>query len=220
MDIDSFLVIYTQERALLDISERCQRKARVRRTYHVCLSCERRGRKSAPRLCSLTFRIVCQNCGDTPECIPSIDMVGRVVTVQSRQLYFAPCCASVQEYSGTGADFQAKHRPSQDIHDQDSPALPAPLCPHEIARGTPKSAAGLTRKPRSKCTAWNCQAHALPRPHHVLDHVECRMETYYLCHKHTPPEEWLRRAKNFAQFSEACRAWEIKAKNSHRKSCI
>jgi len=134
-------------------------------------------------------------------------MVGRVVTVQSKQLYLAPCCATIQEYAGTGRDFEARQWWD-----------PAWKCQHESARAAAGGGGGAAyRKPKHKCSAWHCQAHALPRPHFVLDHLDLRMETYHLCHKHTPPEDWLRRAKNFGQFSAACRAWEVRVKASHRK---
>ncbi len=184
--------------ALRFVEERCQRQARVCRTYHVCLSCERRGRKSAPRLCSETFRIVCQNCGDDPQCIPPIDLLGRVVTVQGRHLYLAPCCATIQEYRGEADEFNPCHsRP----------------CKHAAC----KSGDVGKKKPKQTCAAWNCQAQALARQHRVVDHLDGCMETVYLCYKHTPPEEWLRRAKNFKQFSATCRAWEVKCKASFRK---
>jgi hypothetical protein len=181
------------------VAQRCQRQARVRRTHHVCLSCERRGRKPAPRLCSRTFRIVCQNCGDDPDCIPPIDMLGRVVTVQSRQLYLAPCCATVQEYRGTGDEFLAA----------------GGTCPHAASLAH-KGGQGK-KKSKHTCSAWHCQAQALPRAHRIVDHVEGCLDTFYLCYKHTPPEEWLKRVVNFKQFSATCREWEIKCKNSHRR---
>ena len=194
-------MLLRQEKKLLDVAQRCQRQAQVRRTHYVCLSCERRGRKSAPRLCSLTFRIVCQNCGDDPDCIPPIDMVGRAVTVQNRQLYLAPCCATIQEYRGVGDEF---------VLARDA------TCSHAPSGKNTQATTGK-RKVKHTCSAWYCQAQALPRPHRIVDHHEGCMETLYLCYKHTPPEEWLRRAKNFKQFSETCRAWEIKCKPTHRK---
>lgn len=186
-------------RGLQALAQRCQRQARVRGTYHACLSCERRGRKSAPRLCSQTFRIVCQKCGDSPDCIPPIDMVGRVVTVQSKQLFLAPCCSTIQEYAATGADFNP---PSSNA------------CPH-VQRG--KTEAAAKKKPKFTCGVWHCHSQALPKPYRVVDHLEGCLETVHLCHKHTPPEEWLKKAKNFRQFSTACKAWEAKCKPQHRR---
>lgn len=180
------------------MEERCQRQARVCRTYHVCLSCERRGRKSAPRLCSETFRIVCQNCGDNPCCIPPIDLLGRVVTVQGRHLYLTPCCATIQEYRGDASEF---------LHD------PGTACPHTRSRASESA----KKKSRHTCSAWNCQAQALAREHRVVDHLEGCMETVYLCYKHTPPEEWLKRVKNFKQFTTTCWTWEKKCKALFRK---
>jgi len=126
-------------------------------------------------------------------------MVGRVVTVQSKQLFLAPCCATIQEYAATGADFNP-------------PSTVA--CPH-VQRFRQDQAA--KKKPRHSCAVWHCQAQALPRPHSVVDHREGTLETVHLCHRHTPPDEWLRRAKNFQQFNEACKAWEAKAKQHARK---
>ena len=62
-------------------------------------------RKPALRLCSQSLQIVCQVCKDIPDCISNIDMVGRILTINNKQYYFAPCCASVQPYMGTGQDF-------------------------------------------------------------------------------------------------------------------
>lgn len=178
----------------------------MRRSLHVCLSCERRGRRAAPRLCSETFRIVCQNCQDQSECIPSVDTVGRVVTVQGKHLYYAPCCAGVREYLGSGQDFVARPHWNPDW-----------LCPHQQLALSQRPKSACAKSSRLKCAAWNCQTHALPRQHVVLDHLEGTLETYHLCHRHTPPEEWLRRAKNFRQFTATCCEWDAKVRTGHRK---
>jgi hypothetical protein len=191
-------ILDPQEQALRDIAQRCQRQARVRSTHYVCLSCERRNHKSAPRLCSRTFRIVCQNCNDSPDCIPPINMLGCVVSVQSRQLYLAPCCGTIQEYTATGKDFNG----------------PSTLACVHAQKARPEPA---KKRQRHVCGVWHCQSQALPRQHRAVDHLEGTMECIYLCHRHTPPDEWLRRASNFRQFNEACQAWEAKCRPSHRK---
>jgi hypothetical protein len=122
-------------------------------------------------------------------------MVGRIVTVQGRQLVLAPCCATVQEYTGTGRDL-----------------LPGP-CSH--AAGPAPSQQGAARKPRATCAV--CDSQALPRGHETLDHVAARMTSVHLCHRHTPPEEWLRRCANLRQFETACREWDAKVKASHKR---
>jgi hypothetical protein len=163
---------------------------------------------AAPRLCSRTFQIVCQNCCDSAECIPPIDMVGRVVTVQGKQLYFAPCCARIQEYAGTGRDFAPREhweggRPCQHALKQSA--------------GTGKSGQPKGRQAKHSCFVWNCQAQAGPRAHTVVDHVEGTLETVHLCYKHTPPEELLRRAKNFKQLCDTCKLWDSKQRSAHKK---
>jgi len=191
-----------QENALDAISQRCQRQARVRRTKHVCLLCERRGHRGKPRLCSKTFRVVCQACEDDAASIAAIDMVGRIVTVQGRQLVLAPCCATVQEYAGNGRDL-----------------LPGP-CSHVVGKADPSHQqpahhGSAARKPRVACAI--CESQALPRGHETLDHVAARMATVHLCHRHTPPEEWLRRCANLRQFERACVEWDAKVRAAHRR---
>ena len=179
--------------ALDALSQRCQRRARVRRTHYLCLLCERRGRKASPRLCSRTFRIVCRTCDDNPDSIVPIDTVGRIVTVRARQLIFAPCCATVRDYTASGHDLAP------------APCRHAPNPPH------PRPPA----RPRVSCAM--CDAPALPRGHEYLDHTLCRMTVCFLCQRHTPPDEWTRRAPNMRHFEQVCRDWARKVKAIHRR---
>ena len=218
---------FCQEAALDRISQRCQRQARVRRTKHVCLLCERAGRRGKPRLCSRTFRVVCQACDDSASSIPAIDMLGRIVTVQGRQLILAPCCATVQEYAGTGTDLAIRQEyagtgtdlairqeyagtgssstSGMDEHETCIHSAQAP--PHQNSQGG--------RKARVTCSV--CDSQALPRAHEVLDHLAARMTSVHLCHRHTPPEEWIRRCANLRQFELACREWERKVRANHKR---
>jgi hypothetical protein len=186
-------------RLLSGLAERCQRQAAVKRSHYVCLSCERKGRKTAARLCSSTFSIVCQNCEDRADFIPPIDLVGRVVNVQGKQLYLAPCCGCMQEYTGTGEEFIYSS-----VGD----------CAH--TRGK-KAEGGTKKKQRHRCSVWNCPTQALPKLYRVVDHQEGRIEDVHLCFKHTPPEDWLRRCKNFKQFSSSCKTWEAHCKSVQHK---
>ena len=183
-----------QEAALAALSQHCQRRARVRRTLYICLLCERRGRKATPRLCSRTFRIVCQTCGDNPDSIIPIDTLGRIVTLPraGRQLVFAPCCATVRDYTASGSDL----------------APGACRCP---ALQKP----ALCKRARVSCAM--CDAPALPRGHEYLDHVPCRMAVCFLCQRHTPPEDWLRHVPNRRCFDAVCLEWDCKLKAMHRR---
>ena len=176
--------------ALEPIAQRCQRQARLRRTHYLCLRCERRGRKGKPRLCSRTFRVVCQDCDDSPDSVVAIDAVGRVLAIRGRQLILAPCCGRVREYSG-GADL-----------------LPG-ACPHE-----PRPRAEAHAR-RPLCGV--CDGPAMSRPHSHLDPATCRMATVHLCQRHTPPDEWTRRAPNMRHFEQVCRDWARKVKAIHRR---
>jgi hypothetical protein len=182
--------------ALDALSQHCQRRARVRRTHYLCLLCERRGRKASPRLCSRTFRIVCRTCDDNPDSIVPIDTVGRIVTVRARHLIFAPCCATVRDYTGSGHDLAptpCRHAPAPPLLDRPRPAA----------------------RPRVSCAM--CDAPALPRGHEYLDHLLCRMTVCYLCHRHTPPEDWLRHVPNRRGFDAVCLEWDRKLRALHRR---
>jgi hypothetical protein len=184
-----------QEAALDALSQRCQRRARVRRTHYLCLLCERRGRKASPRLCSRTFRIVCRTCNDSPDSIVPIDTVGRIVTIRSRQLIFAPCCATVRDYTASGHDF-----------------APGP-CRHSLAPRTDRP----LKPPRVRVACAMCDAPALPRGHDYLDHLPCRMTVCFLCQRHTPPDDWLRHVPNRRCFDAVCLEWDRKLRALHRR---
>ena len=185
-----------QEAALDALGQRCQRRARVRRTLYLCLLCEHRGRKAKPRLCSRTFRIVCQTCDDNPDTIVPIDTVGRIVSLArgSRQLIFAPCCATVRDYTASGLDLAR---------------APCQHCP------SPLATAPQHRRPRVSCAM--CDAPALPRGHEYLDHALCRMSTCFLCQRHTPPDDWLRHVPNRRAFDAVCLEWDRKIRALHRR---
>lgn len=182
-----------QLQALQPVAHRCQRQARLRRTHYLCLRCERRGRRGKPRLCSRTFRVVCQDCDDNPDSIVPIDAVGRVLTIHGKQLILAPCCARIREYAATGADLLFAGGP----------------CPHE-----PPPRPDV-RRARPLCAV--CDIQALSRPHQHLDPRTCRMAAVHLCQRHTPPEEWIRRVPNMRHFERVCADWARKVRAQHKR---
>ncbi len=225
-----------QERAVDIMRQRCERQARLHRTKHLCLLCERKGRKGSPRLCSRTFRVVCQACDDNPDSMLAIDMVGRIVTVQGRHYIFAPCCGTVQEYTGTGRDLL----PGPCVHafgpyqlaavnrqfvvarccgcalgaDEAEPlgqGGKGAICPRCHAPRPAES----SRRGRPSCAV--CGAAALARAHECLDHVAARLSAVHLCQRHTPPDEWLRGVCNRSQFDKVCQDWEFRARGVHRR---
>jgi hypothetical protein len=206
-----------------EMRQRCQRKARLRRTMYLCLLCERRGRRGVPRLCSRTFRVVCQTCDDNPDSMVGIDAVGRIVTVQGRHFVFALCCGTVQEYAGSGRDLQpgacAHALPP---HQQAAVAAKACACGEDSGAGgdicprcyAPRVVPDLTRRGRPLCAS--CGGAALARPHECLDHATARLRSVFLCQRHTPPDEWLARACTRGQFDQVCQDWELRGRAPHR----
>jgi hypothetical protein len=206
-----------QRQALLDVSQRCERRAALQRAKHVCLLCERRGRRSAARLSSRTFRVVCQTCRDNDRSIATVDLLGRVVWSQNKQFILAPCCGTIQEYRGTGQDL----RPWPCPHGRArlGPFVTLPCCGKVIDRDddrgprcpvcqAPRAEPG--KKARPLCAT--CGAAALSRGHEVLDHLRGRMQLVHLCQRHTPPEAWLRRARNRRLFDRICEEWNNRAR--------
>ena len=231
-----------QQLVIDGMRQRCQRQARLRRTKHLCLLCERRGRKGVPRLCSRTFGVVCQSCGDNPDSMLAIDMIGRVVTIQGRHYVFAPCCGTVQEYTGSGRDFQQMPWPrayggsGQDFRLAPCPhGLPPvsggedrvvylPCCGKLVEACDAKGAhCPVCRAPREDPGSKRgrpicaiCGGVSLPRAHECLNHVTARLGSVHLCQRHTPPEEWLRGVSTRRQFDQVCQDWECRARGTGR----
>lgn len=207
-----------QHQALRRTAQRCERRAALQRTKHLCLLCERRGRRGAARLSSRTFRVVCQTCRDNESSIVTVDMLGRVLWSQGRQYVLAPCCGTVQEYRGTGQDLCAWPCPHGRVEPEsfvrvpccgsliDRDDLRGPTCP--VCRA-PRALPG-GKRPRALCAT--CGAAALSRAHETLDHLRGRLQLVHLCQRHTPPEDLLRRTCNRRQFDRACAEWDARAR--------
>jgi hypothetical protein len=43
------------------------------------------------------------------------------------------------------------------------------------------------------------------------------MATVHLCQRHTPPEEWIRRAPNMRHFERVCADWARKVRALHKR---
>ena len=172
----------------------------------------------------------------------AIDMIGRVVTIQGRHYVFAPCCGTVQEYTGSGRDFQQMPWPrayggsGQDFRLAPCPhGLPPvsggedrvvylPCCGKLVEACDAKGAhCPVCRAPREDPGSKRgrpicaiCGGVSLPRAHECLNHVTARLGSVHLCQRHTPPEEWLRGVSTRRQFDQVCQDWECRARGTGR----
>lgn len=162
--------------------------------------CELKGRRGSPRLCSRTFNVVCQSCEDSVSSIPAVDIAGRVVTVHGKQFILAPCCASIQEYNGSGSDLSIQE------------FLRRAVCQHGAKLQIIENG---SKRTRPQCAV--CEGFALPKGHEIVDHLSGRMTVVFLCHKHTPPDEWLKYVANKKDFDQACVSWERRMRMMHKK---
>lgn len=183
-------------------SEICEIQAQNQCLSQICLMCEWRLRKPVLRLCSSTFKIVCQNCEGDQFFVSAINLLGRILKVRGRQYFLSLCCGTIQEYRGSGSEFD--------------PA--SAVCAQCVSKKSHHMSNKMERKKnRPLCSAWNCCTKALPVPHVIVDHIDASLETVFLCFKHTPPESWIKQCKNFEQFSSMCQTWDAKLKSSRKK---
>ena len=176
----------------------CERSALSKATLYVCVACvmsgqagvassglasswdahgKRRERSQTRGLCKLDVDLgglVCASCqGET---VVGLATLGRVLTIRQNRFYLAPCCGTVQLYTGRGDEFTGE-------------------CRHSLARPP--------RQGRPRCEI--CGNVALPEALEAVDHLEGRIRGVHLCQRHTPHEDALRHVSNWRQLEAEIR---------------
>ena len=177
-----------QLRALSSRMKLCERSALSCSVLYVCISCImanqqticRKGRAFPTRgQCKLdldTDTLLCSVCQS--HSIISVSTLGRIISLRNYRFYLAPCCSTVQIYTGRGDEFQAL---------TDSP------CSHKQAKAPPKTA-------KRRCEI--CSNVALPEPHVSVDHLNGEQHHTHLCQRHTPHSDALKHVTNWTQLQE------------------
>ena len=203
-----------QEASLRHITSTCHVKTHLARTKHVCVVCESAGKPTKLRICSQTGKPVCLKC--TADTIISIDTIGKVVYIGKYQYIFMPCCASTQRYTagedniwGTNPDHFRYQQLGFPCNPNSCSFCMQTGCSHghAIARAAPHPV-----KPR----CLMCQDTALPQGYSHIDHRTARMQTSFLCKRHTPHADIVEHACNFDQFEKICIQW-MKQQCSYNK---
>ncbi len=181
--------------ALSDRMRICERSALSCNVLYVCVSCVmanqqticRKGRAFPTRgQCKYDFdtdSLLCSVCQS--HSIISINTLGRIISLRNYRFYLAPCCATVQMYTGRGDEFQ--------LTADSTPTT----CPH--ARQSRAS-----QKP-SKKRCELCGNVALPEAHSTVDHLTGEPHCTYLCQRHTPHPDSLKHVTNWRQLQEEIR---------------
>lgn len=170
-----------QLRALRERLGRCERSALSGMQLVVCMACVVCGSKGKPTRgqCKLDLErdvLVCASCQS--DAVLSVSTLGRVVTVRQSRYYLAPCCCTVQLYTGRGDEF---------IETQ---------CRHEHARPP-------ARSQKRRCEL--CSNVALAEGLSAVDHLTGEMHTAYLCQRHTPHQDALGQVSNWRQLEAEVR---------------
>ena len=172
----------------------CERSALSGSVLYACMHCIMGGQQAIHRKnsnkafptrgqCKLDLSIndlVCSVCQNSHS-ILSISALGRIISIKSHQFYLAPCCCTVQPYTGSGDEFQVSFEQT---------------CRHKAKRPALKH----TKRRCELCTNV-----ALVQPHEAVDHLTAEPHSIYLCQRHTPPEDALRHVVNWSQLQEEIR---------------
>ena len=168
----------------------CERSALSGSVLYVCIACVlanqqticRKGKTFPTRgQCKYDFdsqSLVCSVCQS--HSIISISTLGRIISIRNFRFYLTPCCSTVRLYTGRGGEFL------------DTPET----CPHKQEKKSSKVA-------RKRCEL--CPNVALPEPHSSVDHLTGEQHCTYLCQRHTPHSDILKRVTNWRQLQEEIR---------------
>ena len=179
-----------QLRALSSSMRVCERSALSGSVLYVCVSCVmanqqticRKGRAFPTRgQCKYDLNsedLVCSVCQS--HSIIAISTLGRIISIRNYRFYLAPCCCTVQIYTGRGDEFQFNKNQT---------------CPHRQVK-SPKPV-------KRRCEL--CPNVAVADPHSSVDHLTGEQHFTYLCQRHTPHVDALKHVTNWSQLQEEIR---------------
>ena len=177
-----------QIRALSSRVRVCERSALSGCILYTCIQCIMGGQQAINRKgktfptrgqCKLDLDsddLICSICHH--HSVLSVNALGRIISMKNHQFYLAPCCCTVQPYTGRGDEFQGQ------------------ACHHKPTRPASKN----TKRRCELCTNI-----ALIEPHEAVDHLTGEPHTTYLCQRHTPHADALRHVVNWRQLQEEIR---------------
>ena len=182
-------MIELQMKALRKQMQVCERSAMSGTILYTCVHCIMHGQGSRRDWSKMPMRgqckmdiergvLVCSSCNS--DSVLSISTLGRVVSLKHNKFYLAPCCCSVQPYTGIGDEFQC-------VFDHDKMDYIV-KCRH-LPLGQP-------RYVKKRCEICNNVAVGA---HSAVDHLTGEMKTVHLCQRHTPHEDMLRQVANWRQ---------------------
>ena len=137
--------------------------------------------------------------------VMAVNTLGRVVVLRQQRYYLAPCCFSVQVYSGWGGEFQTEYC-DPDYYGQElmerlawRPDIRPSACTHRRVK-----AAGKPQRARCEVCVGNgaganVGGSVAPETFTSVDHLSGAVRSIRLCHRHAPTAEALRFVCNWRQ---------------------
>jgi hypothetical protein len=169
----------------------CERSAMNGNKLHLCIPCILRSPNSLKShilkgMCKMDVddrNFICSYCAN-PD-IVQINTMGRIVCIRNQKFYYAPCCNSVQVYTGQGNEFS-------ETLDRQSMQVYVPCHHYKVKK--------VQRVPRNRCAV--CGNVSTQESHTAVDHLTGAMNTIFLCGRHTPNQFALRNVSNWSQLME------------------
>ena len=186
-----------QEEQMLLIAGTCCHKEMCQTGYVICYTCALSRRACRFMIDSYTLLPVRGN-GCTVQPV-TVNMQGKVLTVNGAKYVFAPCCGRVVEYT-----------------EDHGLAMWGGAC--TAARRATETARAPTRSGHYKCACCPTPSKTLV-PHEYPSTRALRMVSTYLCPKHTPSEYLLRYVYSQEDFEDVCSQWTAQLKQWYRRPC-
>lgn len=137
--------------------------------------------------------------------VMAVNTLGRVVVLRQQRYYLAPCCFSVQVYTGSGGEFQTEYC-DPDFYGPElmerlswRPNIRPSACLHRKVRASPKQQRLRCEVCVENGVGSNAGGSANPEMFSAVDHMHGVMRSIRLCHRHAPPAEALKYVCNWRQ---------------------
>ena len=214
------LVAQLQKRNLSHLAQVCERMALIKRKKIICLQCIAAKRQCEIRMCHMS-------CDDPMDILQgltcsihgsggliAVDMLGKVLLIGDVQYILAPCCNSIQVYTGNAHELWQSpeylgllglwaYRKNGGYGFCESPELNNQQCCHRPLMAT--------QRPKKKCFICNSTT-GIVDIQGILDKETLRITTVHVCQRHNPSDSLIVHVSDVRQLSLVCQEWDKQRK--------
>ena len=184
-------LLHIQMKSLARRARLCERSAVNGTKLFLCVPCIMRSPNTLKpsmlqSICKMDVTnhgFVCSHCSNAD--IVNADVLGKILCIRSQRYYYAPCCNSIQVYTGRGDEFHETI--------DSSTLMLRVACHHQ----KPKTQQRLSRHRCAVC----CNV-AYQEELRTVNHLTGELHSVYLCNRHMPNGYALRQAVNWEQLTE------------------